>query len=201
MTETRYNSLPMKRLVRWLLDAVAAACLVLCAGVACLWMWSYGGGAQVMYFGSSSGFSVAVDNGSVAFVLENLRWSQPHFEYQSLPPRRGFSFADPFGRPTLWNRLGFYRSQSVRRRGSIRADNLPTPGLTLPALIRFSEFVFPLWLLLLLLAALPFWRFALPLIRRARRSPNHCPQCGYDLRATPDRCPECGTIQKKRGVV
>jgi hypothetical protein len=50
---------------------------------------------------------------------------------------------------------------------------------------------FPIWIPLLLSAALP----AAWLIRRRTGYRWHlglCPRCGYDLRATPDRCPECG---------
>jgi hypothetical protein len=46
----------------------------------------------------------------------------------------------------------------------------------------------PYWLIAALAAPLPL----LAIHRRRRPCPGHCPQCGYDLRATPDRCPECG---------
>jgi hypothetical protein len=55
----------------------------------------------------------------------------------------------------------------------------------------------PYWLAAATTAVLPLlWaRIATARLRRARRSRrNHCPSCGYDLRATPGRCPECGKV-------
>ncbi len=48
----------------------------------------------------------------------------------------------------------------------------------------------PHWAIVLLTAILP----ALTVTRyiRNRKQSGHCPNCGYDLRATPARCPECG---------
>ena len=58
-----------------------------------------------------------------------------------------------------------------------------------PHACRFTYVAVPLWLPLLLSAALP----ALWLRRRVRRHPpGLCAVCGYDLRATPEKCPECG---------
>lgn len=52
---------------------------------------------------------------------------------------------------------------------------------------------FPLPVLLLLTAVLPFVAFQR--IRR-KRGDSSCRACGYDLRATAGRCPECGTEGK-----
>jgi hypothetical protein len=62
--------------------------------------------------------------------------------------------------------------------------------------VPFTATRVPLWIPLLLTAALPALQISLR-IRRWYRSPNgrqhgRCPTCNYDLRATPDRCPECG---------
>jgi hypothetical protein len=62
----------------------------------------------------------------------------------------------------------------------------------------YSMATVPFWLVTSLLATLPLARFW-PMVRRHhRRRQGRCSQCGYDLRATPDRCPECGTIPTTR---
>ena len=62
----------------------------------------------------------------------------------------------------------------------------------------------PLWIIAGLGAIFPYTR-----LRKNRRFKiGHCPQCGYDLRATPEaggrlleRCPECGSVAERRETV
>lgn len=50
----------------------------------------------------------------------------------------------------------------------------------------------PHWAIIMLTALLP--AIAVTRSIRNRKRKGHCPNCGYDLRATPDRCPECGRV-------
>jgi hypothetical protein len=57
------------------------------------------------------------------------------------------------------------------------------------------RFVMPHWLPTLATAVLPaawLWMRRRTRRRLALSAAGHCPQCGYDLRASTDRCPECG---------
>lgn len=55
--------------------------------------------------------------------------------------------------------------------------------------------VLPWWLLVGGFSIVPIvaGTRAVQQLRRRWMDPNHCRECGYDLRATPQRCPECGT--------
>jgi len=55
--------------------------------------------------------------------------------------------------------------------------------------------IVPFWLLTTLSAILPIFqiRAVIRALRKSlRHTRGHCPNCGYDLRASPHRCPECG---------
>jgi len=48
------------------------------------------------------------------------------------------------------------------------------------------------FLLVVVLGTLAGFAWHRERIWRMRTESDHCPRCGYDVRATPDRCPECG---------
>jgi hypothetical protein len=69
----------------------------------------------------------------------------------------------------------------------------------IPSRPPYRAFVIPVWCPLLLLAACPTAWLVTWRRRRRRMGRGHCPDCGYDLRASPERCPECGAASVRRG--
>jgi hypothetical protein len=50
----------------------------------------------------------------------------------------------------------------------------------------------PLWQVMIVSFPLAGLFVRRTIFRRRQTKPGHCPECGYDLRASPERCPECG---------
>ena len=64
----------------------------------------------------------------------------------------------------------------------------------LPVLWTETRIAFPLWLPLAMCVVLPVAQFARHFLRRRRRPPGTCSQCGYNLTGNSSgTCPECGT--------
>ncbi len=102
------------------------------------------------------------------------------------------SASDWIGLPT---RIGF--SASGRNAPAIQWEYAGFKGLATrwtPALsFKPFEFIMPLWMPVVVFAAIAWWGYFIPIARRRkRRVLGLCVRCGYDLRGSKDRCPECG---------
>jgi hypothetical protein len=164
--------------------------VMLCVAAVVLWVRSYSGRDVVGFRHSSGGQwtepALGTNRGlCVISFFEAPETDRPAVErlFGQLGPR-GFFYVR--GNPTQgpdghrwWNALGFALEKSV-----------PISGLRAHATVVFL----PMWLLVLITAAVPAAQLVGHLRRRAARRSGCCTVCGYDLRATPDRCPECGTV-------
>lgn len=188
----------MKRLRRWLFNAIASLSLVLCVCAAILWARSY----NVLYIISREQDYQQYTGGWVELLrLDQGRLS--FFVILTPEARRTKLYMAPPGKWTLYREPYWFAFRQNNQFSQFRwrfwaygHTSRPGPAGFGPA--GYWSIGINLALVALILAILP----AIARIRYLRakyfsRNPGVCVKCGYDLRGTPDRCPECGTIPSK----
>jgi hypothetical protein len=197
----------MKRLGRYIFNALAALSLVLCAGTAALWVrghfvadrayysrWRVSGtrAREGAYWVQSGGgvFIIATRQQALggladdpASQIRHLALAAPERRWVRMTPDHAMTLAGGPRQGPL-GRLGFWH---------LRAPMQKSAGATSPGNY-YAEWAAPAWAVCLVLALLPAARVVRWRRERSRGRAGLCPTCNYDLRATPNRCPECGTI-------
>ena len=169
----------MRRFRRIIFNSLTVLSLLLCVGLAGVWVRSY------------STLDVIQRWNAARRTEEQLfsTWGRMHFNanryvnnpaaamswgvglrHRTFGPRRDL-YADP--RDFLGFHLRFGRGIA------------PDYGLSV---------TLPDWFLVFLTAALPGMQLFIWFRRERKPALGACAKCGYDLRATPDRCPECGAV-------
>ena len=187
-------------MLRKLFNIAAALSLVLCVATAALWARSYDNADRLdgRLWGKQS-FLIASKQGQMLIV--GFRWRGADnwwtWDVRTHAANDIMSFPPGDARQHV-NRLGF----GIIRRPTYFVMNpvQQTPQGPVDvfgaatATLNGAGIVVPLWLPLMLSAAVPVG-FVTARVRRACRSRlGHCPTCGYDVRVSPERCPECGAL-------
>src|SRR4051794_21547831 len=179
----------MRRLARQLFTLCSAISLLLCAASVTGWARSYRVSDGVEWGRGRRWVSLQCMRGHVTAMRgEREAWYAP-VDYGptylrdaigSTPHDAYFNVDTGYTREASWHFAGF--AHLTGPKASSRLDGM---------------WEAPLWSFALATAVLPL--HLLFLRRRHRRhgrplAQQHCPNCGYDLRASPERCPECGAV-------
>ena len=177
----------MKRIGRYIFNALTLLSSLLCLATAAAWARSYFSADEFAKKDPFSGWTLMTARGHVAFM-----WYRAHGIYRMVP--------SPYAHrelPPSWDR---YASRFTNPTATAGYDH-KWGGFRIAYLLSglvYREVDVPWWLFLLVASLLPLWWVdSFRRLRRYRRRNGLCARCGYDLRATPDRCPECGTIPRK----
>jgi hypothetical protein len=182
--DLRYDG-RVKRLPRILLDATAAASLLLCVAGAVLWVRSYRVVDRVIWDSTRDPEYFDMCDSASGVLTVNLPWA---YRLSSVNQRGWYGFpANALAQRVHRQWIDRYTWHGFEWR-SVG----PLGQGTKPVRYRY-EISVPHGLIVLCTALLPAGLLYRRL-RGARDIPGRCAQCGYDLRATPDRCPVCGTI-------
>jgi hypothetical protein len=173
----------VRRLARYIFNALAVLSLVLCLAVAVLWVRSYWRHYYFRFVSETSQIapSVGSSKGSIMFIVRNMNFPQIYVE-----DRYGFVF-DSTPAVDLLELSNSLLGICWERETTSNAVYTEV----------FTRVSIPFAYLVLALSILPgVWTRRW--LRRDKISLiGVCRTCAYDLRATPERCPECGTIPPK----
>ena len=188
-------------MTRRLLNLLTALSLAACVYTAGLWASSYGRAVQrgrwsVSHTGErwldQSFRGVVSARGGLTVLQAHRRQSFDWYVRYRVPLPPPHEWSDQVVNPSGWAmdyarksnpRWGFDFGHAARQAGGDFLDE-------------WQWLRIPYWAILAPTALLPahwLWSRLRDERRRRAQRPGHCPQCGYDLRATPGRCPECGS--------
>lgn len=178
---------------RWTYHLLASVSLLICVGMAVLWIRSYFAYDDLLYKSSIAAHAGERRTGvesQAGFLIFYHSVNDQGFTSSGIREVGywiTYSAALEPGLPSPLDAVdhrfaGFgYKSEVIAgRSGGVRTAYNNT------------QVMIPFWFLVALFSLVParwMWRRRRD---RSRRRAGSCRHCGYDLRATPDRCPECG---------
>jgi hypothetical protein len=181
---------------RRLLNLLTAVSLLLCVGVAALWVRSYWQADCLFFWNTRGEWSAETSAGYLSVETSNIHGGDAGVCRLVTPAAPVALHRRVMRSRAVHSFAGFVYGVDVRPGAAVGlASQLESRGLRTPAgtLTRHFWYI-PMWAAFTLTSAPPLLLLWPRLAVLRRRSRGLCPRCGYDLRATPGRCPECGTI-------